>query len=169
MDFDIVHLHSLFLWPTWAAARTARCAAVPYVLAPRGMLVQSLIHRKSRWLKTVWIKPPSVAPLRTRRRCTLTSKLEAEECRAFGFKVARLAVVPSGVRLPEDESDQPVAAADVGLFLGEVNWKKGVGEPHRRGVTLLPGVQLVIAGSDEDGERDRLQRRVRGAAESAGA
>ncbi len=23
-DFDILHLHSIFLWPTWAAARSAR-------------------------------------------------------------------------------------------------------------------------------------------------
>src|SRR6185295_8900770 len=30
--FDIVHLHSVFLWPTWAAARMARRAGVPYVL-----------------------------------------------------------------------------------------------------------------------------------------
>src|SRR5262249_17761673 len=35
--FDAVHLHSVFLWPTWAAARAARRADVPYVLSPRGM------------------------------------------------------------------------------------------------------------------------------------
>ena len=46
--FDVVHLHSVFLWPTWAAARAARKAGVPYVLSPRGMLVKELIVRRSR-------------------------------------------------------------------------------------------------------------------------
>src|SRR5262245_41821127 len=45
--FDIVHLHSVFLWPTSAAAQVARNAHVPYILAPRGMLVKELIRRKS--------------------------------------------------------------------------------------------------------------------------
>jgi hypothetical protein len=27
--FDVVHLHSVFLWPTWAAGRAAREAGVP--------------------------------------------------------------------------------------------------------------------------------------------
>ncbi|MGB8739744.1 MAG: glycosyltransferase, partial [Xanthobacteraceae bacterium] len=45
--YDIVHLHSVFLWPTWAAARAARKAGVPYVLSPRGMLVKDLISRRS--------------------------------------------------------------------------------------------------------------------------
>src|SRR4051812_38317396 len=31
-EFDIVHLHSIFLWPTTAAARAARRAGVPYFL-----------------------------------------------------------------------------------------------------------------------------------------
>src|SRR5262249_52963815 len=35
-NFDIVHLHSVFLWPTSAAAQAARKAGVPYVLSPRG-------------------------------------------------------------------------------------------------------------------------------------
>src|SRR5262245_7971861 len=44
--FDVVHLHSVFLWPTWAGARAARNAGVAYVLSPRGMLVQELIDRR---------------------------------------------------------------------------------------------------------------------------
>src|SRR5215510_6489655 len=29
-QFDAVHLHSVFLWPTWAAARAAKRSDVPY-------------------------------------------------------------------------------------------------------------------------------------------
>ena len=54
-SFDIVHLHSVFLWPTSAAAQAARKAGVPYVLSPRGMLVEDLIRRKSSLAKRAWI------------------------------------------------------------------------------------------------------------------
>src|SRR5262245_10518463 len=53
--FDVLHLHSVFLWPTLAAARAAIRADVPYLLAPRGMLVPDLIRRKSRIAKSLWI------------------------------------------------------------------------------------------------------------------
>ena len=49
---DVAHLHSVFLWPTWAAARLARRAQVPYVISPRGMLVEKLIKSRHRLLKS---------------------------------------------------------------------------------------------------------------------
>jgi len=70
MSFDIVHLHSVFLWPTMMAARWATSTATPYVLTPRGMLVADLIARKSRWLKRTWITCSSVGLLPARRRYT---------------------------------------------------------------------------------------------------
>src|SRR5262249_49765833 len=54
--FDVLHLHSVFLWPTWAAARSARRARVPYLISPRGMLVKELIERRNRLVKSAWIK-----------------------------------------------------------------------------------------------------------------
>src|SRR5215468_8130122 len=52
----LMHLHSVFLWPTWAAARIARTARIPYVISPRGMLVKELIKRKNRLIKAAWIE-----------------------------------------------------------------------------------------------------------------
>ena len=54
-QFDIVHLHSVFLWPTCAAAHVARQLGIPYIIAPRGMLVSELIRRKSWLAKSAWI------------------------------------------------------------------------------------------------------------------
>jgi len=51
-EFDILHLHSIFLWPTRAAARIAQEHGLPYVLSPRGMLVKDLIRRRGRLRKT---------------------------------------------------------------------------------------------------------------------
>jgi glycosyltransferase involved in cell wall biosynthesis len=55
VDFDVAHLHSVFLFPTWAAARSAMRARVPYVLSPRGMLDRELIAQRSTAIKRAWI------------------------------------------------------------------------------------------------------------------
>jgi hypothetical protein len=52
----VVHVHSVFLWPTWAAATTARRAKASYVLSPRGMLIKALIRRRSRTANSAWIR-----------------------------------------------------------------------------------------------------------------
>ncbi|HEY4573758.1 MAG TPA: glycosyltransferase, partial [Thermoanaerobaculia bacterium] len=78
-SFDAVHLHSVFLWPTSAAARAAERADVPYVLSPRGMLVPELIDARGRWRKLAWL---ALAERRTIERAAVlhaTSALEAEE------------------------------------------------------------------------------------------
>jgi glycosyltransferase involved in cell wall biosynthesis len=55
-EFDLLHLHSVFLWPTWAAARLARRARCPHVISPRGMLVKELIEQRNRLIKSAWIE-----------------------------------------------------------------------------------------------------------------
>ena len=76
-EFRIVHLHSVFLWPTWAAARAARNAGVPYVLSPRGMLVKDLIARRSRLAKSAWIRLIERSNVEQAAALHLTSQLES--------------------------------------------------------------------------------------------
>ncbi len=61
-EFDIVHIHGVYLWPMLAAARAAARAGVPYVVAP-GAADPELISRKSRWIKTAWINSSSAGHL----------------------------------------------------------------------------------------------------------
>src|SRR5262245_40352211 len=78
-DFDVLHLHSVFLWPTLAAARAARKAGVPYVLAPRGMLVADLIRRKSWLMKSAWLSLFERANIEQAAAVHVTSEMEASE------------------------------------------------------------------------------------------
>src|SRR5262245_18609098 len=54
-DFDVLHAHAAFLWPTWKARRVAARNGIPLVYSPRGMLVADLIRRRSTMLKRLWI------------------------------------------------------------------------------------------------------------------
>ena len=159
--FDAVHLHSLFLWPTSAAARRAEGAGVPYVLSPRGMLVGEMIRAHGRWRKLAWML---LAERRTIERAAalhLTSELEAAEAEALDLPLPPRIVVPNGID-PAASSGwagdlstlSPAVRAVVErtpflLFLGRLSWKKGLDRliPALAGV---PGALLAIAGNDEE-------------------
>lgn len=164
-EFQISHLHSVFLWPTTAAARTARRLGVPYVLSPRGMLVPELIKRKNRIIKQSWIELFDRRNLSAAAAVHVTSDLEAEGLRSLGLVTRCLATIPNGVDLPPQELAtirkwEMLDADPVVLFLGRINWKKGLDR-------LIPamahtsGAQLIVAGNDEEGYAPQLLSLVR--------
>lgn len=159
--FDILHLHSVFLWPTTVAARLARRRGVPYVLSPRGMLVGDLIRKRSPLLKTAWIELFERANVAGAASLHLTADVEAVELRKLKFRPRRLDIVPNGVDLPPDFPAEPRApgCARV-LSLGRVNWKKGL-DRLIAAMAHVPDAELVIAGNDDEGYRPRLEAYAR--------
>jgi glycosyltransferase involved in cell wall biosynthesis len=151
-EFDVVHLHSVFLWPTYAAARAAERARVPYVVSPRGMLVPELIDRKSRSVKRAWIR---LFENRTFWRSSLvhfTSQQEERDAKRTEVPIPRAAIIPNGVELPPDRATN---RGDELLFLGRINWKKGL-DRLIGAMRLLPEARLTIAGNDEENYRHSL-------------
>lgn len=101
--FDLVHLHSVFLWPTSAAAAAARRASIPYVISPRGMLVPELIRRRSRFVKTLWLQLFEHPNFRHAAAIHFTSRREWEDARRVGIPVPRGFVVGNGVERVSNE------------------------------------------------------------------
>lgn len=163
---DVVHLHAVYLWPGFAAARVAGRAGMPYVVSPRGMLVRDLIERKSRIPKTLWIALVERRTLAGASAIHVTSDAEGEAIRELGLDLAPIVPIPNGVDLPPVEApagsvDSPAwAGAEPGrrlLYLGRVSWKKGL-DRAIRALGRLERVVLVIAGNDEEGLRPDLER-----------
>lgn len=160
-EFDVVHVHAVFLWPMWAAARAASRAGVPYVIAPRGMLMRDVIHRKSRWVKTAWIHLVERRTLADAAAVHVTAELEAAELQALNLPSQRVVWIPNGVDLPHERA--PLAAGPFAnlperyvLFLSRLSWKKGLD----RLITAwqwVPDIPLVIAGNDDEGYRPQLE------------
>jgi glycosyltransferase involved in cell wall biosynthesis len=169
--FDAVHLHSVFLWPTTAAARAAEHAGVPYLLSPRGMLVPELIRSRGRWRKLAWM---ALAERRTIERAAAlhaTSALEAADAARMGFPLPPVVVVPNGIDAEPWDGDlaaisPPVRALVEGnpflLFLGRLSWKKGL-DRLIPALAAAPGALLAVAGNDEEGIRPVLERLARDA------
>jgi glycosyltransferase involved in cell wall biosynthesis len=163
--FDLVHLHSVFLWPTSAAARAAERAGVPYLLAPRGMLVPDLLRRRGRLRKELWIRLVERRTIAGAAGLHVTAGLEAEEASRLGLPVPEAFVVPNGVDPEPYPEGAPLSPAvqkvlDGGpflLFLGRVSWKKGL-DRLIPALEHVPGVSLAIAGNDDEGYRPKLER-----------
>ena len=164
-DFDIVHLHSVFLWPTLAAAQAARKAGVPYVLSPRGMLVEDLIRRKSSLVKRAWITLFERRNIERAAAVHVTSEIEASELKALGFSQTRLAIVANGIEMPRDLSDHDFDQVGTHrpyvLFIGRLNWKKGL-DRLIPAMKEVPNADLLIAGNDEENYRPELEALARG-------
>ena len=161
--FDLVHLHSVFLRPTALAARAAERAGVPYLVAPRGMLVPDLIRRRGRLRKALWLRLVERRTLAKAAGLHATSALEAEEAGRLGMPLPRIFVVPNGVEAEAYDPELPVSssvrAMIVGapflLFLGRLSWKKGL-DRLIPALTRTPEVALAVAGNDEEGIRPQL-------------
>ena len=161
---DVVHLHSVFLWPTWAAARAARRARVPYVLSPRGMLVKDLIARRSRLTKSAWIHLIERSNVEQAAALHLTSQLEGTEIERFGWRLPRLAIIPNAIDEPLSQNGK--IASDVEaitsqqplvLFLGRLSWKKGL-DRLLRAFALTPAGILAVVGTDDENFAPRLAK-----------
>ncbi len=162
--FDVVHLHSVFLWPTAAAARAAERAGVPDLLAPRGMLVPDLLRRRGRWRKAAWLRFVERRTLVHAAGLHVTAELEAEEARKLDLPLPRFFVVPNGIDPePVPSPDAPaapvrdlLAGPPVLLYLGRLSWKKGL-DRLIPSLARVPGAVLAVAGNDEEGIRPQLE------------
>jgi len=155
-DFDVVHIHAVYLWPGVAAARAARSANVPYVISPRGMLVPELIRQKSRAMKTLWLRLMERRGFARASAIHFTSQLEWEDAKRVEIPLPNPVVVPNGVDI-HPRPDVPRHERTL-VFLGRVNWKKGL----ERVIAELPRLQarLIVAGNDEENLTPRLRERA---------
>jgi len=156
--FDLVHLHAIYLWPMWVAARIARRHNVPYVSSPRGMLVPELIRRKNAWIKQAWLTLIERRNLEKAAAIHATSTVEAEHLAAFGWQLPKVWVIPHGVDDPESTEGLAVSADIVSaiaggpyvLALGRINWEKGL-DRLIAALPRSPSARVVIAGDDREG------------------
>ena len=159
---DFLHLHSIFLAPTSAAARVAESLGLPWCVSPRGALVPELIRRQSTLAKRIWML---INERRTLERASFihaTSTMEAEDAGRIGYRLPPIRVIPNGVEVPiAHESACHAANGSNGarpylLFLGRINWKKGL-DRLIPAMAHVPGFRLVVAGNDEEQLSPRLK------------
>ena len=152
--YEVLHLHSVFLWPTYVAARAAQRAHVPYVISPRGMLVPELIRRKSRFVKSAWIRFIEKRTFIHASAVHFTAQREWDDALHVPIPLPAPFIVPNGIDLPALASIPRLN--NTLLFLGRINWKKGL-DRLLDAAKAVPEARVVIAGNDEEDLTPKLR------------
>lgn len=166
--YDAVHIHSLFLFPQFAAFRESLRQGVPYVVSPCGAL-DPYLRARSRTIKAatnvLWQR-------RMLERATALHYTTHDEARLVADLQLRppAVVIPSGIvwsgfqdvaergkfrRQYLGDFDGPLVVS-----LGRVSEKKGLDILIRAFALLLrelPDARLAIVGPDDEGLIPRLQ------------
>lgn len=166
--FDVVHIHSLYLHPQYAAFRAACAHRRPYVVSPRGAL-DPFLRRRGRLRKAMTEAAWQGRMLRGASTLHLTSADEARLVEDVAPLVPR-AVVPNGIQWSEwqDLPSRAEFAARLGghdgpivMYLGRVSFKKGI--DRLIGAFALVARErddalLAIVGPDDEGLTPALTR-----------
>jgi glycosyltransferase involved in cell wall biosynthesis len=168
-EADVVHIHSLFLFPQYAAYRAASRAGVPFIVSPCGALDPAL-RRRSRVAKALtdflW------QGHMLRNAAGIHFKTEEERRLASDLRLAeRQFVVPNGIDWmsfqghPGGDSfrDRYLGGHEgpVILNVGRFSHKKGLDTLIRafaRADGEQPGAVLVLVGPDDEGLKPQLER-----------
>ena len=155
--FDLLHLHSLYLFHDWVAGNLARRIAKPYLVRPHGSL-DPYIHRRHRLKKAIfdlWFQNRVLAGASA---IHYTAEEEMRLAQPF-VQGAPGVVIPNGLdpadyaRLPPRGSFRTrhpeIGDRQILLFLGRINFKKGLDILAKAvGRLAREDLHLVIAGPD---------------------
>lgn len=173
-NFDIVHVHGLYRFPSTFAAFLARRRGIPYVISPHGSLDPYLHARSTSGklrLKRVYERCFDLPNLHAAAAIHYTAEEEKERASylrlrspsfvaPIGLDWERYKALPArgALRSRWQLTDSPMV-----LFLGRLHFKKGLDllipafdELRRRN----PETQLVIAGPENDNHGQKVRRWV---------
>lgn len=132
-NYDLLHIHALFSYPSTAAMAIARLKKVPYIVQPHGLLCKWSLEQRT-YKKKIYLKLIEEANLNSSQALHFTSQSEQQDFLLLGLSVQNF-VLPLGLfpakqiissrqrlrerfNIPENE---PVI-----LFLSRLHPKKGL-------------------------------------------
>jgi len=165
---DVVHINSLYQFPSTIAAYYCRKYGVPYILRPHGTL-DPYLYRRHPLRKRLYEALIERRNLAAAAAVHFTSAEEMRLAKVSGLDFYGV-VVPLGVEIDEaaaaaattaDALWPRLAGNKVVLFLSRVNFKKGLdvlaqafGELHR----ARRDSHLVVAGPDSEGYAAQMRK-----------
>ena len=172
-EFDILHIHSVYRYTTFIAARLCDHYKKPYILNPFGALDPSMIKLKSRLKKTLYIKLVESRAISNAKAIHVASRYEKDNYEMLGFKTPAI-VIPRGVDLSE-YSDcvkyqdlrkryPKLSGKKIILFLGRMHPKKGLdllAKAFKKIVNKREDAFLIIAGSGDEGYVSKIKNLFR--------
>ena len=167
-NFDLVHIHAIFNYPTTVGMAIARAKGLPYIVRPIGSLCRwSLEQGQAK--KQLYLRTVGRRLLQASDALHFTTPQEQQEALAAGFAGASF-ILPHGVQMPtpmvdaqENVRERLSIPADhaVLLFLSRLHPKKGI-EHLIDALAAMPDEKftLIIAGSGEADYETAINQRI---------
>lgn len=170
--YDIVEIHSLYLFHTLVTAYYCRKYNIPYLIRPHGSL-DPFLRKKNRFVKAIYHFLFENRNLNRASAIHYTAEDE-KNLAHFPLKIkAPAIIVPLGLNandyanLPKKgrfRSKYPdLADKIIILYLGRINFKKGLDlltKAFQRIAVNHPEARLVIAGPEDKGYGDKVHQWV---------
>lgn len=169
-SFDLIYIATVWSYPAVIAAYYSMRYKKQYVVAPRGMLYPEVFFKKI-WKKWLFYKLFVEKALKQSSAIHYTSEDEARKTNYFLNLNNRMIVVPNGIELSEFQAPAnsegfkirypQLKDKKVILFLGRLNWKKGLDILIKAYTQLIKerhDVHLLIVGPDEKGYIKKIKR-----------
>jgi glycosyltransferase involved in cell wall biosynthesis len=157
-EFDVLHVHAVWNFPTWWSMRAASRAGVPYMVAPQGSFEPWALGQ-NRWGKELYGRLTETPLLRRAAWLQALTPAEAAQFRQRGLETP-IVTIPNGIdprrfdRRPAQSLARRIGLEDGAktlLFLSRLHPKKGLDvlvEAFAAVAAAHPEVILVVAGHD---------------------
>jgi len=171
-SFDLIYIVTVWSYPAAIAAYYCKKYRKPYILTPRGMLYPDTFFKKV-WKKRLYYRLILKQYIKGASAIHYTSEDEAEKTHPFLGLSNPKVVIPNGLELSEfrDLPDREklkirypqLKDKKIILFLGRLNWKKGLDvlvKAYKMLTKDKADVHLLIVGGDEKGYGRKVKRWV---------
>ena len=167
-DYDLIHVHAIFSYPSTIAMAIARIQNVPYIISPHGLLCKWSLQQ-SQQKKKLYLDLIERKNLHRAELIHLTAKKEQKELELLGLDLSNL-IQPLGLDMPNLLADArqhlhqildiPLERPII-LFLSRLHPKKGLDY-------LIPALAqlsdqnfaFVLAGNGSPAYEDELNRLI---------
>ena len=172
-SFDILHIHEVWNYPQYQAAKTARRMSIPYILAPRASLEPWRMMYKG-FKKHVHLKLLGNTLIQNAACLHAVATAEVEGFRKVGYR-GNVFIVHNGI-VPEEfeclpdpveaETQWPIfQGRRIVLYLSRISPEKGLDEliPAWSAIIKKPSYSdalLVLAGPDDRGYRQMIEEMI---------
>jgi glycosyltransferase involved in cell wall biosynthesis len=172
-DYDVIHIHALFNFVSFVAARAAWRAGVPYVVRPLGVLNRYGLEKRRPLLKSWSLQLIEMPILRKAAAIHYTADAERAEAALAHPDIAVLnsVIIPIPVETPLARGNAAFLTRfpagknrTIVLFLSRLDPKKGIElllSAFAEVRSDFPNALLVVAGSGKKNYVEGLQEKAR--------
>ena len=144
-DFDIVHIHGMWLYPHLMAAKLAKKMGVPYIISPHGMIEADALARKGLKKRVYWTL---LEKTNFQNASAIHAITENEAAQTAALAPSKQTfIIPNGIETLPHNPKAAFPKEPTILFVGRLHPIKGL-DRLIRAVALL-NARLIVAGDGD--------------------